>query len=305
MSVVFASWHGFAGCLQSCRNSAAILGGAYVAIERGEPPAQTLDCDLLVLSGWRPEYEAILARRRRPTVARWHSSLLQTELSDELDVLLDLLGDERFAAVAANDPALVAALERADVFHLPDVLDPAEHAGVVALELRGTNVSLFGEGRPRKSLVVQAAAFERVRAGATGWTLHLNGQTRSRPWYARWLRATGVPFVDHGFLERTDYLSLVAAMDAGLAASLSESYGLAAADHILLGVPVVTSPAVVSIAASATQAAEPGDVGSVAAALEQALGSDVAPLRSALLRDAAERAATARAALATILSRAG
>jgi hypothetical protein len=301
VSLVFASWHGFAGCVGSCRNAATLLGGLCVELEPGKPPASVLDAELLVLSAWRPEYEPILARRTGPTVARWHSSLLQTELSEELDLLLDLLADERIVALAASDPALVEALGRPTVLHLPELLDVAEHDGVVARRLDGTNVSLFGEGRPRKSLLVQAAAFERVRAGRAGWTLHLNGQTQSRPWYGRWLRATGVPFVDHGFLARDEFLALVAGMDAGLAASLSESYGLLAADHVLLGVPVVTSPAVVSIAPSSLQAARPADVGSVATALAHALERpELAPLHAALVADANERVDIAQRALAQL-----
>jgi hypothetical protein len=304
VSVVFASWAGFAGCVGSCRHAAAVLGGRAVAFDAGDPPEPLLEAELLVLSSWRPEYEELLARRRGPTVLRWHSSLLQTELSGELDTLADLVERvERgsLSALAASDPAVVEALAREGVVHLPDVLDAEPYAAVQPRLLDGTNVALFGEAHGRKSLLVQIAAFERVRAGREGWTLHLNGQSLRRPPLARWLALTGVPHVDHGFLERDAYLALLAGMDAGLAASLSESYGYLAAEHLLLGVPVVTSSAVVAVDPPAVERA--WDPAEVADALTGALAGemDVPAARARLLAGASERAATARATLERLL----
>jgi glycosyltransferase involved in cell wall biosynthesis len=303
---LFATWHGFAGCIGSCRHAAAVLGGDWATVEPDEPPAAVLEAEHLLLSSWRPEYEAILALRTRPTIVRWHSSLLQTELSGEIEMLVDLV--ERadrgeLAAVAASDPALVALLARPTVRHLPEVLDLAAYVGVRPAALEGTNVSLFGEAHGRKNLLVQAAAFERVRAGAPGWTLHLNGQTLRREWYGRWLRLARIPFVDHGFLPHAEYLSLVAAMDAGLAASLSESFGILPLEHILLGVPAVTSPAVVSVDDQAFAAADPSDVGSIADALGRALAGRAAlePVQAAVIRQVEERVRLARSALASLV----
>jgi glycosyltransferase involved in cell wall biosynthesis len=183
------------------------------------------------------------------------------------------------------------------------VLDLWAYTRVEPAPLAGTNVSLFGEAHGRKNLLVQAAAFERVRAGAPGWTLHLNGQTVRREWYGRWLRLARIPFADHGFLPHDEYVALVAAMDAGLAASLSESFGILPLEHILLGVPAVTSAAVVSVDDHAFAAADPSDVGSVAAALGRALSDRAAleAVRAAVVRQVGERVELARSALASLV----
>jgi len=308
-SICFASWAKLPGCVGSCRNAAAVLDVKWALIEEGSVPAAVIECDLLLLSSWTPVYETLLATRRGPTVVRWHSSLLQTELSGEIETLaliVDLLDQGRIAGIAANDHDLALALARPRIVHLPDVLDLTEYEGVDPTALSGTNVSLFGEAHGRKSLVVQSAAFERLRRAREGrdWTLHLNGQTRRRPFYERWLRLVGVPYVDHGFLERGEYLSLVAGMDAGLAASLAESYGLLAADHLALSVPVVSSSAVLSIGAGPLQAQEPWDVECVAGCLGRALDerSLVEQARRELLERATERALEARAAIERLIA---
>jgi hypothetical protein len=163
------------------------------------------------------------------------------------------------------------------------------------------NVSLFGAAHWRKNLFVQSAAFALARE--RGWTLHLNGQT-ANPAYADWLSTARIPYVEHGVLERPVYLSLVAAMDAGLCAALSESYCYVAADHVALGVPVVTSPAIACLDGGPLEAAQPGDVEEVAARLADAIASPAALAgQQASLKDrAAQNAERARAALDTILA---
>ncbi len=295
--MIWAAHERFAGCLTSARNAAAVLGGEALALGRADQELPA--ADLVVLSSWHDDYEPLLDGGAR-VVARWHSPLLQTDLSEDLwklERLLDLVGAGRLAALACNDRETAEAL---GATWLPDVLDVAEYRGVRPARLDGVAVVLPGEPYPRKNVVVQAAAFERVRDGRAGWTLHLLGQTRRRPDLERWLRRAGIPFADHGFLDRGAYLPLVAGASAGLAASLSESWGYAAGDFAALGVPVVVSPAVRSVT---EPVADPASVRSVAGALERALdgGRPLAERAGeAMVARAAENAAVARDALAAL-----
>ena len=148
-----------------------------------------------------------------------------------------------------------------------------------------------------------AAAAMAAREGGDVWTLHLAGQTRRRRGYARWLDLLGVRWLDHGFLPREEYLRLVASMDAGLAATLSESYGYVAAEHVLLGVPVVTGPGVACLPRGELTVTDPGDPRALAAALLKAVGqrADAADRqRAELLARARENEAAARAGVAAI-----
>jgi glycosyltransferase involved in cell wall biosynthesis len=310
--VCFASLELNRGCVDACRNAAAVLGGIWAAIpDDGALPAALLDAELAIVSSWHPRYEALLDRDL-PVVPRWHSPLLQSELGEEgrkLARLVTLLDDGAIPALAVSDPALATLLARDGVIAFPEVLDLREYAGIAARRLHGTNVSLFGAAHPRKNLFVQAAAFEQVRRarGGDDWTLHLNAQSFLQPGALEWLDAARIPFVDHGRPERAEYFALVAAMDAGLCASLSEGYCYVAADHVALGVPVVASPTVACLFhGEEPSRLRPDDVGEVAAALAHALSKRTELAlrqRETLIARAEENAALARTALAQLLSR--
>jgi len=290
--IAFASFAGFAGCLTSARHAAAVLGGSAHALAEG---AAAPPCDVLVLSSWHPAYEAVLDDGPR-IIARWHSPLLQTELSDDgwkLERLLELKASRRVHALAFNDAGAARALGGV---HLPDVLAPAPAVAPRALE--GVNVTFLGEPYPRKNVMTQVAAF--AQAAGPDWTLHLAGRRAER--HGGWLDRLGVRWTDHGHLAHHDVLALIAGCDAGLSATLSESYGYLAAEHLQLGVPVVTSPAVRCADTGELQVADPGDVDGVATALRRAIGADIADARASLRERAAANEAIARAALAELAS---
>jgi hypothetical protein len=286
--IAFASFEGFAGCVTSAQHAAAVLGGSAHALAAGDPAP---DCDVLVLSSWHDSYEPLLDGPAR-IVARWHSPLLQTELSDDgwkVERLLELRAAGRIAALACDDEGTAGAL---GAIHLPNVL--ARAPAVEPRALPGVNVTLLGEPRPRKNVLAQAAAF--ARAAGPDWTLRLAGHERHHPWLER----LGVRFEDRGRLPHDELLGLIAGCDAGLAATLSESYGYLAAEHLQLGVPVVTSPAVRCADAGELEVADPGDVDALARALRRAIGADITAAQASLRERANVNAALAREALAAL-----
>lgn len=311
-NICFASLEHFGGCVSSCRNAATLLNASWITIPRDGPiPGVVFEARLLVLSSWDSRYEAILAERRCPTVIRWHSTILQSDLSDEawkLAHVVALLDQGAVSSLAVNDLAFVGVLQRIGVVFLPDVLADKEYQGVVSARLIGTNISLFGAAHWRKNILVQTAAFDRARreSGATDWTLHLNGQTLWENSYAKWMKAAKIPYVDHGWCDRASYLSLVAGMDVGLCATLSESYCYVSADHVSLGVPVVASSAIACLGDVEARVV-PDDVDAVARALLQTL-EDIARIarrqRQGLNEQAQLNAARARVALLEIMTRA-
>jgi glycosyltransferase involved in cell wall biosynthesis len=312
MRICFASAEGFDGCVTACRNSAAVLGGTWAASSPLGQAPEVLAADLLILSSWHESYEALLAGRRAPTVLRWHSTVLQTEQGQEaakIARVVQLLDRGAIAALAVDDPEFELVLGRDAVVYLPDVLDAGEYAGAAPVRLAGVNVSLFGADHWRKNLFVQSAAFNlaRVReARGTPWTLHLAGQTDRDNGYAEWLQAARIPYVDHSWLNRREYLALAAAMDAGLCATLCESFGYAAADHVALGVPVVASPAIACLGDEVARC-RPDSVEAVAAALSSALADRstvAARQRQSLACRARRNAEHARIGLAELVSRA-
>lgn len=91
-------------------------------------------------------------------------------------------------------------------------------------------------------------------------------------------------------------------MNAGLCATVSESYCYVAADHVALGVPIVASPAVACLGDDAPRS-RPDRVDHIAHALAASLapGSDVATnQRRSLWLQARKNAAVSAAALERI-----
>lgn len=310
--VCFATYEGFDGCVQSCRHAASALGATWALVpDRGAMPAAIRNAAVLVLSSWHERYDDIVVRHAGLIVARWHSTVLQTELGREqpkLARVLDLVDRGTVGALMVSDREFVSTLGRQAVMFVPEVLAEGEYEGVVPARLRGVHISLFGAAHARKNILVQSAAFERARraGGSAAWTLHLNGQTFDDGRYDQWLTAARIPYVDHGWLDRPRYLSLVSAMDAGLCATLAESYSYVAADHVALGVPVVVSPAIACLGDEVLRV-RPERVEEVAEALLRAISrrAEVAEeQRRSLMAQARVNQEVARAALSRIMSHA-
>ena len=310
--VCLATVEEFLGCVHGCRNAATVLGTSWAVIpNRGEIPAAVFQCGLLILSSWHERYEAVLEGRRGPTVPRWHSTILQSELAQEqwkIVRIMELFDQGAFPGLAVCDPEFRTMLGREGIVFFPDQLAWSEYHGVTPTKLGGVNVSLFGERHWRKNILVQAVAFDRARraAGAADWTLHLNGQTTHREGYGEWLEAARIPFVDHCRMERSRYLALVAAMDVGLCATLSESYCYVAADHVAQGVPIVASPTIACLDDGVPRA-RPESVDDVAGALSRALAdrsSLAVRQRQALEAQAQANVEIGRAAILELLERA-
>lgn len=292
----FATSGKFSGCVTSCRHAAAVLGTDWAELDGPRVPAAVRPETLLVLSSWSEDYEQLLERHNGPVAARWHSPLLQTELSKEgwkLARILDLLATRRLAAVAVSDRGVAAALARPRLVLLPDVLDRAEFEHVRPAQLDGINVSLFGAAHGRKNVLAQTAAFaiaSRTASDGKPWMLHLAGQTRRASGYRRWMELAGIAYIDHGTLPRHEYLALAAAMDASLAATVSESFGYVAAESVALGVPTVVSGAVACADGAELEVRDPGDVQDLARALRSAVSDP--QLSAAGRRSLSERAGT-------------
>lgn len=300
----------FPGCVTSARHAAAVLGVEWAQLDTPELPPTVRRGTLLVLCSWTEAYERLLDLHDGPIAARWHSPLLQTELSREgwkLARILELLEAGRLTALAVSDAGVAAVLDRPGVVLLPEVFDQDELAQVVPARLDGINVSLFGEPYGRKNLLAQSAAFaiaRRARPATEPWTLHLAGQTKRVRGYRRWLELARVSYVDHGRLPRQEYLALAAAMDAALAATVSESFGYVAAEALALGVPAVLSSAVACADGGELEVRDPGDVEGLARALQSALAEPqlAAFARRSLHERASANAERARAGLTELLA---
>ena len=112
------------------------------------------------------------------------------------------------------------------------------------------NVGCFGAIRPMKNHLVQAAAaVEFAEQRGLKCKFHINsGRVESKgDTVLKNLRAffQGLGgrhvLVEHGWLDRTEFLKLVRQMDIGLQVSLSETFNIVSADFVNEDIPIVTS----------------------------------------------------------------
>lgn len=111
------------------------------------------------------------------------------------------------------------------------------------------DISCFGAVRPLKNHVEQAVGAI-IFAKKVGLPLrfHINAsriEGKGEP-VLKSLRAIfdglhQYKLIEHGWLERPEFLKLCHTMDVGLQVSFSETFNIVSADHVLVGVPAVTS----------------------------------------------------------------
>lgn len=110
------------------------------------------------------------------------------------------------------------------------------------------NISCFGAIRPLKNQFIQAVAAMRC-ANKLKTTLHfhMNGnriEQKGDP-ILKTIKSlfdgTKHKLILHPWIEHHNFLNLVKMMDIGMQVSYSESFNIVTADHITMGVPIVTS----------------------------------------------------------------
>lgn len=154
--------------------------------------------------------------------------------------------------IGSNSTYLVKALTsllKTDIIHLPNYYNVTEKKWVYLYENSNVlNVGIFGAIRPMKNPLTQAvAAMNYADLHNKKLVLHLNsGRVEQNGDNAlKNIRALFVgnrhELVEHDWLNREDFATLVASMDICLQVSLTETYNIVAADAINHNVPVVTS----------------------------------------------------------------
>ena len=230
----------FPGVAGAFRHLEAVV--PFVKLERFDrkvPPPP----GLCILGAWRRDYPTYIRKHRRSDVTfalSWHSSWSQIEQGREWGYLakaLDLLRAgliERLFVSCEETAAVVGKMGKGSVEWLPDALDTTLTDRIVPVRRPGRHVDLFCTGTPRKNLYPQVAALAETDA-----VLHVN--TMNAKTVAPVAGALGVKTAGHNLPQRADYLRLIGGMTAGLQVSLAESFNYVAAEHMLLGVPVLVS----------------------------------------------------------------
>jgi hypothetical protein len=167
--------------------------------------------------------------------------------------------------------------------YLPNYYPTSKNAVGSKLFVNGDtiNVGCFGAIRPMKNHLLQAAAaVQYAEKHGLRCNFHINaGRVEARgDEVLKNLRAffdglgTKHNLVEHGWLDRRDFLQLVKTMDIGLQASLSETFNIVSADFVSQDVPIVTSSEVSWMPKFFV--ASPTDTESIVCAMERTLFYD-------------------------------
>jgi hypothetical protein len=132
------------------------------------------------------------------------------------------------------------------------------------------NISCFGAIRPLKNHLSQAlAAIQFANYLGRPLRFHINatrqeqqGQNILKNLRGLFMHQTEHQLVEHTWLQHADFLQLIKTqIDLGMQVSFTETYNIVAADHVVSGVPVVTSSEVRFV--SSLYWADPNDIPSM------------------------------------------
>lgn len=275
--VAAARSHGFSMRRVHCRG----LRGVFAL-----PGADVVVVDSLV--AWRA-FVGVRRRRRPPTVALVHQRPGGTDGPRGLRALrarLDVATYRACDAVVVTGQALADDLARRGICRVDVIepgcdLPPAEPAA----PLRGAcRIGLIDVANwlPNKGIVDVLGAVGRLQGNQV--SLHLVGRTDADPAYETAVRSLierrslqGRVTV-HGSVPPARVASLVAAADAFVFPSRVEAYGMAVAEALALGVPVVgwRTPHLAALVTHEVDGllAEPFDVDALASAIERLAADD-------------------------------
>jgi glycosyltransferase involved in cell wall biosynthesis len=204
----------------------------------------------LVFGAWIPMYKDIMmaVRKKDPTVriaVGWFSNFSQMEFSsnNELGIFTDIKQWTKMENPLVNEiwmssvedgrlmgkvnPAIKVLacpinLPNRTPFHIP--------------EIGKIKVSLFCTPGSRKNLSNQIVACSLI----PNVELHLNGLSK-RPEFSSLLTTLKVRYIDHGWMDKATYKKVVESMDIGLQVTFAETFNYVVAEHMMAGVPIVTS----------------------------------------------------------------
>ena len=206
---------------------------------------------LVIFGSWTPAYDWLLEELSlldSQSAVLWTSSPGQVDISAEMGKLANIIQDTRidFRLFASSSFGIPFSRYLRGCYILPHTLNISE--GIQRPNISGhikngpTIISLFcspNEYR-RKNILNALLALTRIKGD---FLLYVNGLT-STPAYKTLLDTLKIPYKDFGWMDAKDYQNIFDQIDVGLQLSFSESFNYVVADHLLKGIPIITSEAI-------------------------------------------------------------
>lgn len=248
--LLFLTDAGYVGCLNAVEHWAALLRSEGVAVKHLviEEPIATSICnkfDTVIVSGYSGIYATAFESSSKKYVI-WQSSILQTQLEKEvkpIKLIKQLEKEKKIDGVICGDNNTMGLFSNPIWVPNFSFFRPHYSSYETDIDKSKINIAALGPSKARKNLYTVLAAIERLN---DSHVLHINV---SKEFYEE--NIEGIfdtrKIVNHGWLEREDYCALIRRCNMGVQLSVAESYDYVAAEHMLLGTPIICSKSVPAI----------------------------------------------------------
>ncbi len=244
--ITFEGWNGVASGLQSTvktlgYGSVHLVNNTPVGVSNALKALNKENPEILILGGYGKLFQELIRIRARTTkvIVKWSSNVLQSELTNELEPLsqmLSLLKEGRYFGLGINHEPSVWGLKNLypdlNIFYMPEVpVLKTEAPPKLLLDTKKFQLDVICTADARKNIYNQLLALHNLGA------VHVN---YARKDYAS-LASTFPSVQNHGRLPDGQYDRLIASVDLGCQVSANESYNYVAAEHMAYGVPMLGS----------------------------------------------------------------
>ena len=209
---------------------------------------KTVKPKLVVFGAWSAIYEVLFKKLKGEKTQfgiYWTSSPGQVDISEEIDILSFLIKDPRIQHKLFANRELALSLSRhiKNVHYLQDTL---------ILPLSGSKKSNYGS-RQKGVVIISlfCSPFEYKRKNILNcllavsmldinYVLYLNGLSKNIH-YKNVLESLNIRYKDFGWMSYEKYQNILDKVDLGLQVSFAETFNHVVAEHIIRGIPVITS----------------------------------------------------------------
>jgi glycosyltransferase involved in cell wall biosynthesis len=265
MKILFTTCEFWPGVVTALSNIRLLINKAYPEIETyflkitdprmGFGPVKMVKeqkYDVIILGGFDDNIKllAMNASPRAKKVVMWCSPIVQSEISEEISRLLEVLnlansGVLDYIGIPVGTDASALKNINSKVIHLPIYMNVDELLKHKTSFVKNNkfNISMFSAPNPRKNIIAQMLAIAPFKDKIN---LHvnfaLNPNNRFYLEYGRML--FGSSFINHQWMDREGYLKKIQEMDLCMQVSLSESFNYVGAEHMAFGIPVIVSKSI-------------------------------------------------------------
>lgn len=243
-SVLFVTDSGYPGCAAAARQWCALLRGNgiradHLLLEDKANAGAAAGYDCVVMNGYSGLYGAMLEQHRGRKLFAWYSSILQSDLENEIGAVKRIAGARRTGlvdGVICSDENACRLFPDAKWVPLVSVYRPPRSERRFRVPSK-INISALGPAKPRKNLATVLAALQYL---SDDYVVHTN---LPPDYFAERIAALfdDRRIINHGWLSSEDYQALIHDCDFGVQLSVGESYDYVVADHALLERPIICS----------------------------------------------------------------